>query len=155
MPCSYDDYIILLRIDKHSNLTENTYWINVTATSVAWVLRGLSFRLNYSVSDLVWFRRGCSWRGLPHSPLIGRQVLANLEHAFDSILGTHSDGDLAWREVATLLLAQKPEDLPLQFNNLARCFFTGFDPGLVVSIDVDQRSVKANRALKESDEHPD
>ena len=68
----------------------------------------------------------------------------------------HSDflGDFIDGEALAVCLERKSNTLHCDLNHLAGRFLAGLDARLVVGVDVDQRSVKANSPFKQCDQHP-
>ena len=103
---------------------------------------------NHGISYFFRLGEGCSRRCPSNPALVGRQMLANLEYGLDSVFRVDLGGDIAGGQFTALLLAQEFQDLMLEFDYLCRSLFTGFNPGLMISVDVDKRGIKSDCAFK-------
>src|SRR5439155_4335819 len=91
--------------------------------------------------------RRCS--GQLSNPMIGvgDQVLADLENGLDLVPRSYASGNFGGSRGLSII-DQIAQDLPLNLNNAGGGLLSGFNTGLVIGVNINQRRVKPDCALK-------
>ena len=126
------------------------------------VIRGSVFKKETLADDLISCLRGIWVKGFLYIAVrVAGQMLAQLEDGFHIFLTADGLGDL-FRGLGFLRIGladfvgdQVSLDFRFQLQDLVRGFLAGFHTGLMVRVDVDQRSVESHRAFIKSDQNSD